>query len=280
MASLPKSDYSTDDGQHTEIEHPSAAVKETAVRHGAGDGAVVSPLKLSFAPLEAMRQLSTTGVMFQAVETESAAESVGPQSGGVPATPEPSAPDSTVESSRQRIQTASRDRHPLARTLPDQTLRTIENDATAQNGRGGDVSLPAHKGLDERAAFQLVPQPLQSIVQQQLEAFATQHFSWQGQIWPGQQMHWEIDDQSQERDADGKPRDGSERWQTRLRLILPKLGEVDARLQIHDRQMTLTLYADSAETRVMLHNQGGELHQQLENVGLTLATLGVVQPSD
>ena len=31
-----------------------------------------------------------------------------------------------------------------------------------------------------------------AVVQQQLEAFATQNFAWQGQVWPGQQMDWEF----------------------------------------------------------------------------------------
>ncbi len=282
-AALATSASSADAGQPTEIAHPSTAVKEAAVGHDAGEAARVAPLNLSpnlsLALLAAMRQPATSSRMFQTVETVFTPDA-GPQAGNEPASPEPFVPDSPAENSRQRIQPASPDWHPHARTALEQASHAGENDFSVQRGRGEDVSPLAYKGQDEHAMSQIVPQPLQSIVQQQLEAFATQHFSWQGQIWPGQQMHWEIDDQSQERNAEGKTGDGSEKWQTRLRLVLPKLGAVDARLQIHDRQMTLTLRADSAETRALLRSQGSELRQQLENAGLLLAALGVVQSPD
>ncbi|HNM74813.1 MAG TPA: flagellar hook-length control protein FliK, partial [Accumulibacter sp.] len=145
-----------------------------------------------------------------------------------------------------------------------EALRGDPNHASAQAGQG--------------ASSLAMPSALQAIVQQQLEAFATQHFSWQGQIWPGQQMHWEIEDRSQERGADGTPGDGSEQWQTRLRLILPNLGEVDARLQIRDQQVTLTLFAEDAETRNTLRDQSADLQNHLAAAGLTLAALGVIQP--
>lgn len=114
----------------------------------------------------------------------------------------------------------------------------------------------------------------QAIVQQQLEAFATENFAWQGQIWPGQQMRWEIENESDRRGSSGDS-DDSRKWQTRLRLTLPNLGEIDARLHVQGRQMTLSMLANSPETRSLLRNGTAILRDQLEQAGLDLASLGV-----
>lgn len=124
------------------------------------------------------------------------------------------------------------------------------------------------------AADPVAPQA-QALVQQQLEAFATQNFVWQGQVWPGQQMEWQIEDPGQHRrQADDA---GDESWQTRLRLTLPALGEIEARLQIHGQQLVLTLTADGAGTRALLHDGGATLRTQLAEVGLDLTSFAIAQ---
>lgn len=120
----------------------------------------------------------------------------------------------------------------------------------------------------------------EAIVQQQLESFATQNFSWQGQIWPGQQMQWDIKDDTQRRQSADSPAEEGEKWQTRLRLRLPKLGEVDARLYIRDQQIALSLVAADPETREKLRSGGMDLRDQLEKAGLNLATVGVDAPPE
>ena len=52
---------------------------------------------------------------------------------------------------------------------------------------------------------QTIAPQLQGLVQQQLEALATQSFSWQGQIWPGQDMQWEIDENAGRRSDAASP---------------------------------------------------------------------------
>lgn len=269
---------STADAPTSEKLPPSIDHAGSAVKDGVHDTAIVSSPRPS-APQD-LRPPARTVSALSDTATNSPATDLQPSAEPSPALPEPSEPVSSSDGSPHRVQFAGQERPPSARALPEPAIHVFPDVETVQKSSGDAASTPTLAVHGEQAAAQIVPQSLQSIVQQQLEAFATQHFSWQGQIWPGQQMHWEIDDQSQERDADGEPRDGSEKWQTRLRLILPKLGEVDARLRIEDRQMTLTLLAESEQTRAMLRSQGGELRQQLENAGLTLAALGVVPPAD
>uniref|UniRef100_UPI0028C493EB flagellar hook-length control protein FliK n=1 Tax=Accumulibacter sp. TaxID=2053492 RepID=UPI0028C493EB len=151
-------------------------------------------------------------------------------------------------------------------SVPAQTITAeAANKATAQPAQ------PAQPG-------QLIAPQVQTLVQHQLEAFASQNFSWQGQLWPGQQIHWQI-----ESEADGREQGGdnpSEKWQTRLRLTLPRLGEVDARLRIEGQQITLTMIADNAETRTLLSGDAATLRSQLEEAGLNLASLGIVAPRE
>jgi hypothetical protein len=142
----------------------------------------------------------------------------------------------------------------------------------------------APSGQPAPAAPTVAPQAL-AMVQQQLEAFATQNFAWQGQVWPGQQMRWEIEHENARGDRDdsnGGSDGGSdgEKWQTRLRLTLPHLGEVDARLHVHGRQISLSVVASDVETRALLRSDVASLRGQLEQAGLDLAALGVAAPPE
>lgn len=110
------------------------------------------------------------------------------------------------------------------------------------------------------------------VVQQQLEALATQQFAWQGQVWPGQQMRWEIEEdarqQSQEEDSPAG-------WQTRLHLALPRLGELEARIRLEGSLIHLDMQAASEETQAMLRDALAALRQQLDDAGLALASAGI-----
>lgn len=120
---------------------------------------------------------------------------------------------------------------------------------------------------------QLVAPQALPLVQQQLEAFATQNFVWQGQVWPGQTMHWEIEEEAARREQESG--EAGNPWQTRLRLTLPHLGEVDAQIRLQGRQINLALQAGSVETQALLRGSMDALRSQLGEAGLTLTSLGV-----
>ena len=116
------------------------------------------------------------------------------------------------------------------------------------------------------------------LVQQQLEALATQNFSWQGQVWPGQEMRWEIDEEAARQGQDGE--DTAPKWSSRLHLALPNLGEIDAQIRLEGNSITLSMSADSAETRTLMRVSGLALRNQLDEAGLTLASMGVSSVED
>lgn len=153
--------------------------------------------------------------------------------------------------------------------------------ASGDNTSAGRVSaestLAQNAGLDSAKTSatqtqQIAPQT-QHLVQQQLEALATQNYSWQGQVWPGQEMRWEIDE-----DATKRPQtdDGQATlWSTRVRMTLPKLGEIDAQIRLNGNQVTLTMSAGDPAVRDLMRGSSQALRQQLDEAGLTLASIGV-----
>jgi hypothetical protein len=96
---------------------------------------------------------------------------------------------------------------------------------------GSDVSLPVAKELLQ-------------LVQQQLHTLEHHHLVWTGQIWPGQQMQWEI-----QGEPEHQARQQDERqWSTEMELALPNLGDVHARLVFAESGLRLTLHATDSNT--------------------------------
>lgn len=144
---------------------------------------------------------------------------------------------------------------------------------TADAGKTGTAAQSV-----QNAAQPVAPQT-QPIVQQQLDALATQNFSWQGQVWPGQDMRWEIDEDAARNGAqDGD--DSASRWATRLHLTLPHLGEVDMQVRLNGNQISLALSAGTEETRALMRAGSFDLRNQLDEAGLTLTTVGVSALAD
>lgn len=107
-----------------------------------------------------------------------------------------------------------------------------------------------------------------AILHKQLDTLATQQLSWQAQIWPGQQLDWEIDAPF-EREAGGAGADLPE-WRTSLRLTLPRLGAVSAELAISGDRVSVRLQADDVEHATQLMLARPALLGALEAAGLRL----------
>ena len=119
-----------------------------------------------------------------------------------------------------------------------------------------------------------VPRDLAGLVQQQLDGLASQNFAWQGQIWPGQQMRWEIGkDLDDSRSGEG---DAAQRWQTSLKLSLPLLGDIDVALNLRPGgQVGIALTAQSEASETRLREESKALRTQFEAAGLNLTELQV-----
>ncbi len=151
---------------------------------------------------------------------------------------------------------------------------------TADLAQSSNTSVEGSKAAiaQSQTSGQVVAPQTQPLVQQQLEALATQNFSWQGQVWPGQEMRWAIDEDATRSEQDGE--DSAPRWSTRLHLTLPNLGEVDARIRLEGNSIAISMTADSAGTRTLMRVSSSALRSQLDEAGLTLASMGVSAGED
>lgn len=125
-----------------------------------------------------------------------------------------------------------------------------------------------------------VPRELVSLVQQQLNGLATQNFVWQGQVWPGQPMWWEISGDTDDAQAapDGDP---ARPWQTRLKLDLPALGGIDVTLRLGaGGALAVSVSAEKLSSEAKLRDSTQALREQLEAAGLTLTQLRVDHGQD
>jgi len=137
---------------------------------------------------------------------------------------------------------------------------------SAEGGKTGTTQTQGQAG-------QVVAPQVQPIVQQQLDALATQTFAWQGQAWPGQEMRWEIDEDAARHGQESE--EVAAKWTTRLNLTLPNLGEIAAQIRLQGNQVSLTMSAGSAETRALIRASSLALRSQLDEAGLTLASMGI-----
>lgn len=114
---------------------------------------------------------------------------------------------------------------------------------------------------------------IRTIVHKQLDTIATHQMSWAVQIWPGQQLLWEID-APPEREPGGTEESAAE-WRTKLRLTLPRLGALAIDLAIAGNRVRMHLLADQAEHADQLGMAGPALATALEAAGLQLCQVKV-----
>ncbi len=109
------------------------------------------------------------------------------------------------------------------------------------------------------------------LVQQQLETLDQRQLLWQGQVWPGQDMRWQIE----ERSAREGEQDAEREWQTRLELSLPHLGQVSALLKFTPQGIRIELATPTQDTAQALQSAGALLNQGMERAGLHLIEMKV-----
>ena len=113
---------------------------------------------------------------------------------------------------------------------------------------------------------------LLSIVREQLQTLSTLQIAWQGQVWPDQEMYWEIAEETPGRE---RATDAPGNWQTRLQLRLPRLGDVRATVSIGAAGVGVVLAAASVPTASAMSANGGTLRSALAAAGLRPASFRV-----
>lgn len=144
------------------------------------------------------------------------------------------------------------------------SLESIQREPQARLAHtpGPLLDLPDLDGMPEQAA---------RLASRQLNMLEGGPFFWQGQTWPGQVAEWTVS----ERDVGGG--DDAEllgqKWQSRLKLTLPRLGEVAAELDMGAQGLRVRLRSASAETLAEIDAALPELIQRMRNAELNLSSI-------
>ena len=161
---------------------------------------------------------------------------------------------------------------PAAEQIAAPATRQVAD--TSSNAPANSITDNARPSLQQQTASgQQISAQIQPLVQQQLEALATQTYTWQGQVWPGQDMRWEIEEDASRQFMSGD--DPAANWRTSLHLTLPRLGEIDAQIRIQGEQIVLRITSENPDTRQLLRMENDSLRQLLSEAGLSLASLGI-----
>jgi len=143
---------------------------------------------------------------------------------------------------------------------------------TLQQVKVNAAQLSAGAILSDNNASEPVHPQTAPLVQQQLDVLDTRQLVWQGQVWPGQDLRWQIEERAS---YAGEPAAERE-WQTRLDLHLPRLGAVNAVLSISPRgDLRIAVTAHSPAIAQTLRDASATLNQSLASAGLKLAQLEV-----
>ncbi len=159
--------------------------------------------------------------------------------------------------------TGKTDRQVNANTI----LQTLQGSAE-KVGAGGTA--PA---AQTAASAPPVADDLRPLVQQQLETLATNRMCWHGEVWPQQTMDWTIELEN-ERETDGSEAE-TPQWSTSLSLTTPRLGRVDAKLQLTAQGVRITLATPYGASAADLRDEAPELAKAMEAAGVPLIALQV-----
>lgn len=121
---------------------------------------------------------------------------------------------------------------------------------------------------------QTIPDDLRALVQQQLDAAGTQRLLWHGEVWPGQTMQWQLE--WQEHGGGGSETD-AEPWQTTLRLTTPRLGELEASLQLGAAGVRISLSTAEAGAAAEMKAGVADLESALAAAGVPLLGFTIKQ---
>lgn len=147
----------------------------------------------------------------------------------------------------------------------------------AANAEFARTDAPASKLADGPIAQSSTSMPVHSealaLVQQQLQTLDSRQLVWQGQVWQGQPMEWRVEERG--------TRDGATEvveapdWRTRLRLQLPRLGDVQATLVFAPQGLRIELTVANADTAEAMRGAQTKLRSAMTASGLNVLGLSV-----
>lgn len=106
----------------------------------------------------------------------------------------------------------------------------------------------------------------------QLNTLEQHRVVWQGELWPGQPIEWEVSEDTPHR----KEGEAEERvWQSVVRFQMPTLGTVSATVRLVGERVQIQVRTANEDTAALLRMHGGALSSALDAAGSPLEHLAV-----
>lgn len=136
--------------------------------------------------------------------------------------------------------------------------------------KGGEINLLSR---DDPAQNQLG-----QIINLQLNALEQQRVVWHGEVWPGQRMEWEINQEHGD-DKSGHADDAPDAptWHSVVRFNFAHLGSVSASIRLIGQQIHVQVKADNEATAAALRGNSALFSDAMAAAGTSLDSLIVKQ---
>ncbi|MDB5762092.1 MAG: hypothetical protein JWQ21_1087 [Herminiimonas sp.] len=147
------------------------------------------------------------------------------------------------------------------------TLLDMAPDSRTQSGKTGATD------ADRMVQPAAISSEAARMINLQLDALERRHVSWQGELWPGQPMEWEVKEDPQKNDAEA----AGKAWQSVVRFDLPSLGAVTATVRLSDGHVQVQVRTATEAAATSLRAHGAMLANALDAAGSPLDLLTVKQ---
>lgn len=179
--------------------------------------------------------------------------------------------------------------HPLMETanaksnqIANELNKTVENsgvfyEAHLKEWHDGQRSLDQIRQEPQNQLAQATNDIATQLLPAQLDTLENKRFSWQGEVWPNQNMQWDIC-QEQEQSDEQRPTSAdpaNKTWLTTLKLDLPHLGGVKATISLQGDQVGLQFRTEKADTAASLQIASQSLLDQLSAGGSQIVSFTV-----
>lgn len=110
------------------------------------------------------------------------------------------------------------------------------------------------------------------LVSLQLDALEQRRILWQGQLFSGQPIEWEISDETPQRKSEEEAQPEAA-WQSTVHFSLPTLGTISATIRLSGEHAQVNVRTADADTAGTLRNYGSLLADALDAAGTKLDSL-------
>lgn len=109
----------------------------------------------------------------------------------------------------------------------------------------------------------------------QLDTLEQRRIVWQGELFPGRALEWEIADETPQQEKNQS--EPQSVWQSTVRFSLPTLGTVSATIRLNGEHVQVQVNTNHAETANALNQNRQSLTEALDAAGTTLDVLTIKQ---